>query len=758
METFKTKINAEATSFERSLIEPGDLVFDVGANLGAKTERFLESGARVVCVEPQPGCANILRQKFAGNPNVVVVEKGLAEKRGLRELSICSTANTISTFSEEWKQGRFANYSWDSKVVVEMSTLDELISIYGIPKYCKIDVEGFEISVLKGLSKKIPHVSFEFTIEFIDNARHCVECLAQLGFSRFNVILGENKELEFSDWLNHFDLFDRIAALEMPQLWGDIHAQADCLDSAPSIASHGAKARARPDGAGILNDFIRLNLWQPAAPLRLHLGCGEQHFPGYVNIDYPPSGHNVMNVRADFFADTTKLDFPAASVDEVRLHHVFEHFSRVTAMAMLIRWHNWLKLGGSLRIETPDILGCSKTLTSDAPLRVKMGIIRHIAGDQAASWAYHLDHWFPERYEQTLQTLGFEVLEVRRSSWPREPFLSNVEIVALKRAEISLDQQLKNADELLWQSTVADVEKPTWEIWRQQLRSFFSPEAPEDVKGFLPPPQLPDKTPPAVAKTPPTAAIANPLGSIEELLAPLSSTLPLAKIHHFNQSDRDEWVRRKALETPAGLRVLDVGAGTCPYRTFFQHCEYRAHDFKKYEGVKLGNTTDYGDIDYVSDVENIPVPADSFDLILCTEVLEHVPEPIEAMREMSRILKPGGRLLITAPLGSGLHQLPFHFYGGYTPEWYKYCAKKFSLEIVEIIPNGGALRLLAQECARVSWTWGQHGQLHGPNGAYIRHLFNEVLPRFLFGLEQHWFNDQFTVGYHIELKKPGLSI
>ena len=126
---------APAAEFPLALLQPGDLVFDVGANLGAKAERFLATGARVVCIEPQPDCAATLRRKFAGNPNVTVVEKGLAEKPGRREFSICSAANTISTFSEEWKQGRFADYKWDRKVIVEVGTLDELIALHGTPKY-----------------------------------------------------------------------------------------------------------------------------------------------------------------------------------------------------------------------------------------------------------------------------------------------------------------------------------------------------------------------------------------------------------------------------------------------------------------------------------------------------------------------------------------------------------------------------------------------------------------------------------------------
>ena len=90
----------------------------------------------------------------------------------------------------------------------------------------------------------------------------------------------------------------------------------------------------------------------------------------------------------------------------------------------------------------------------------------------------------------------------------------------------------------------------------------------------------------------------------------------------------------------------------------------------------------------------------SFDVVLCTEVLEHVPEPITAVKELSRILKPGGRLLLTAPLGSGLHQEPYHFYGGYTPYWYEKFLAAVGFEQIRIQPNGGFFRHYAQESLR----------------------------------------------------------
>ena len=121
-------------------------------------------------------------------------------------------------------------------------------------------------------------------------------------------------------------------------------------------------------------------------PLKLHLGCGEQHLDGYINIDYPPGEHNVMQVKADVYANVAELNFPAGSVNEVRLHHVFEHFNRVTALAMLIKWQNWLKLGGKLHVETPDFIGSAKTLLAESSWKTKMGVVRHIAGDQSSPW------------------------------------------------------------------------------------------------------------------------------------------------------------------------------------------------------------------------------------------------------------------------------------------------------------------------------------------------------------------------------------
>ena len=503
-------------------------------------------------------------------------------------------------------------------------------------------------------------------------------------------------------------------------------------------------------GEGDLGKLKAAGLWREGQPLRLHLGCGEQHFDGYVNIDHPAEQHNVMTVTADYQADITQLDFPPQSVDEIRLHHVFEHFNRVTALAMLITWQQWLKLGGKLYIETPDLMGSAAILVSDVPWAVKMGTVRHLAGDQAASWAYHVDHWFPERYQHTLQRLGFGQVQAGTSRWPQPPYLCNVHAIGIKTEHLSPDQLLAAADALLWESTVAPAEQPTHAVWTRQLRAVLkhTPCGPGNihVSDVGVEPAAPRPTPAVVAPVPQTIAPASPI--------PPTVVVPLVDIHDFNQRGRDRWVEAKAATVPKGSRVLDMGAGTCLYRPLFAHCEYKTHDFKRYEGAeKHGGTSAYGRIDYVSEILAIPAPDASFDVVLCTEVLEHVPEPIKVLKEISRLLRPGGRAFITAPLGSGLHQLPFHFYGGYTPEWYRRFSHEAGMEATEITPNGGFFKHLAQECARAGGIYRQNPQLHGAGGAELCNLLLDNLPRLLFGLDDTLFDERFTVGFFVEAVK-----
>jgi SAM-dependent methyltransferase len=226
------------------------------------------------------------------------------------------------------------------------------------------------------------------------------------------------------------------------------------------------------------------------------------------------------------------------------------------------------------------------------------------------------------------------------------------------------------------------------------------------------------------------------------------------KIINFNAFTRNAWVAEKAKEVPAGYSLIDVGAGEGAYKHLFQHCNYKAQDFCQYSGTTEGTQQegwDYGLIDYVCDITSIPVSEKSFDVALCTEVLEHVPKPIDALKEISRVLKPNGILYLSAPLGSGLHQQPFHFYGGYTPHFYNKFLVEFGFEVVEIKPIGGLFNHVAQELHRVGRVLLEKKStrfsfLH-------KYILMSWLPRYLAGLEKDILIEEFTVGYLIKARK-----
>lgn len=214
-------------AFYGRFVKAGDLCFDVGANLGNRTDILLALGARVVCIEPQPACIKKLRKRFGKNEKVVIVEAALGEKEGRGMLAICEEEPTISTMSDRWKsEGRFAgNNQWRKTVSVEVMTLDLLIARYGMPSFCKIDVEGFEVAVLNGLSRPISLISFEFTREFFADAKTCIDHLLSIGPAVFNASLGEAMILLGEEWMNPQALYERIEAEDDAFLWGDIYAR-----------------------------------------------------------------------------------------------------------------------------------------------------------------------------------------------------------------------------------------------------------------------------------------------------------------------------------------------------------------------------------------------------------------------------------------------------------------------------------------------------------------------------------------------------
>jgi FkbM family methyltransferase len=182
----------------------GDLCFDVGANLGNRSKVFLHLGARVVAVEPQSECARVLAAAFGREVSFTLVEQALGAEAGTGTIRI-PEASTIASMSTEWvdavqESGRFAGYHWDREQSVAVTTLDALIATHGVPSFVKIDVEGFEGQVVRGLSQPVGVMSLEFTPERIGDTFDAIAHLATLGQVELNYAMGEAMRLELDTW------------------------------------------------------------------------------------------------------------------------------------------------------------------------------------------------------------------------------------------------------------------------------------------------------------------------------------------------------------------------------------------------------------------------------------------------------------------------------------------------------------------------------------------------------------------------------
>lgn len=153
--------------------------------------------------------------------------------------------------------------------------------------------------------------------------------------------------------------------------------------------------------------------------MKLHLGCGQRYFEDYVNIDFPSSSHTVQNSSvADCHADILTLCYASETVEEVRLHHVFEHFPRPIACALLASWQSWLIPGGMLHIEVPDFQRTGRVILNPfTSFKKKMVAERHLFGSHEASWAAHCEGYTPKLLRKMVEVFGFKEMKIRRSSW-----------------------------------------------------------------------------------------------------------------------------------------------------------------------------------------------------------------------------------------------------------------------------------------------------------------------------------------------------
>ncbi len=220
--------------FYGQFLGPGDIGFDLGAHVGSRVRAWRRLGAHVIAVEPQPDCLRVLRLCFARDPGVAIVPAAVGARPGKARLALSSATPTVSSMSANWMDSvtadrSFARVRWDRSVEVEVITLDDLLAIHGEPAFCKIDVEGFELDVLAGLTHPVRALSFEYLPPAHEAALAVLAQVERLGAEaggyEYNYSPVETMRLAGERWLNATELVRLLEQYRPRGRSGDVYAR-----------------------------------------------------------------------------------------------------------------------------------------------------------------------------------------------------------------------------------------------------------------------------------------------------------------------------------------------------------------------------------------------------------------------------------------------------------------------------------------------------------------------------------------------------
>ncbi len=222
--------HARMAAFYRQFLRPGDLGFDIGAHVGSRVRSWRRLGVRVVAVEPQPDCLRVLRLLYGRNRAVRIVPEAVGAGAGWATLAVSTATPTVSSMAPDWidevtRDRRFTRVRWDRTVRVPVTTLDELIDRHGEPAFCKIDVEGFEVQVLSGLSRPLPALSFEYLPPAHEDAMAALDLVRRLGDYRYNYSPIETMRFAAPDWLDAAGLVRLLERVRPLGRSGDVYAR-----------------------------------------------------------------------------------------------------------------------------------------------------------------------------------------------------------------------------------------------------------------------------------------------------------------------------------------------------------------------------------------------------------------------------------------------------------------------------------------------------------------------------------------------------